>query len=138
MPMLSIPCAKGCGHNVPTDEQTLANAKFLGVQLTVEHADGECPTDDPPEAEAPAVTRRFRVQLVAMEILGADPPPETEYVTAPDGVEVLAGLGETFTADSFAEAVNGPATAWLNTAWTKFQENAQFADLPGGSTTPGG
>lgn len=129
----TVPCAKGCGGSLEVEEQTLTNAAALGVQLSVEH--DVCPTGEPAEpGEAPQL-RRFRVQFLMVEV-PADPDNPDPAVTFPDPViddttlEVMAGVGHTVEARNFAEAVNGPMTTWLNTAWPKMQEGAAYADLP--------
>ncbi|HMM95384.1 hypothetical protein [Phycicoccus sp.] len=133
---MSVACAKGCGHTIEVDEQTINNAALLGTQLVFEH--DVCPGDDPVPTAATSVERRFRLQLIAMEITGDEPDPTTDYVAELPGVEIVAGLGEVFTGTNFAEVVNGPMTSWLSTSWQRFQETAAFADLPGASTTPQG
>lgn len=130
---LTVPCAKGCGGSLEVEEQTLTNAAALGVQLSVEH--DVCPTGEPAEGVDAPQLRRFRVQVLMVEV-AVDPDNPQPAVTFPDPivdgepVEVLAGVGHTVEARNFAEAVNGPMTTWLNTAWPKMQEGAAFADLP--------
>lgn len=151
MPKLTIPCAK-CGSPVEVDETTIHNAVLLGVSLSVEHADGECPGDPARPVEDGARHRRFRLQLIACEIpndpeeiaaLGIHTAAEDEAalqfpapVYAGVACELFAGTGTTVEAENFATAVNGAMTAWLDKSWRTLQETAAYADLPDPTPAP--
>lgn len=124
---LTIPC-RICGGPLPVEEQTLANAVALGVELAVSHE--VCPTDEPAEPAEPVTERRFRVQVTLMELTGDHDDVGPLVHDRDSETEILAGVGHTVTARNFAEAVNGPLTTWLNQTWPKMQESAAFADLP--------
>lgn len=135
---ITIPCAR-CGVGIEVDEQTINNAALLSVNLTVEHGEGECPTEVSmaPNQPVEVPKRRFRLQLSMYEIpADADEEaidyPNPVYVPGEFDVELepLAGAGHTSESINFPTAVNGPFTTWLNDTWPKLMENAALADLP--------
>lgn len=142
---LYVKCAR-CRGDLEVDLETVSNAKALGQELVLEH--DVCPGMEPRVEEKPTV-RRFRVQFVVVEL----PPPGDEQYEAlgldeekvlKEGagfqhkdptfggaaLDPLLGLGKTVEARNLAEAINGPATTWLNETWPKVQENAAWADVP--------
>jgi hypothetical protein len=46
---MEVACAKGCGHNLTVDKDTLREMIELGQPMVVAHE--VCPTDQPPEAQ---------------------------------------------------------------------------------------
>lgn len=147
---LTVACGR-CGQPIPVEAQMVANAVALGEDLELEHAPGQCPHEHGVPVSETAPLRRFRLQLMAVELphegseeyeeLGVS---ERDAAAAlrwsvgwqqPEGVlglPFMAGIGHTVSARNFPEAVNGDLTSWLNTAWPRFQETAAFADLPPG------
>lgn len=143
-----VGCSK-CGQPLPVDAEAMRNALLLGQEVTAAH--DVCPGQEAAPVDAPPL-RRFRAQIIMWELPPADDPiyrsddnpdgipldtPVTWKYASLDGsseVEELAGVGHTVEAESFAKAVNGPFTTWLNRTWPKMQENAAFADLPAPST----
>ena len=130
-----VGCSK-CGVPLPIAEEAARNMILLGAPLTAAH--DVCPgTEVDPDTEQP-VLRKFRAQVTLMELTG-DRDEVDVHITAVDGdTEVLAGIGHTVESESFAQAVNGPLTVWLNETWPKLMEGAAFADLPAPTPATGG
>lgn len=126
MASLSVPCSKGCGSDVPVDEQTINNAVALGVTLNVAH--DVCPAavervpNDPETVEA-----HYRIQLFTYRV-----PDDADLEAAdwqhPDGYEVLAGAGTTVAAPTYVAAVARPFTDWLTRTWPQLQEKSPAAE----------
>lgn len=154
---LTAACGR-CGGPIEVEPQMVANAVALGQELEVEHAPGDCPNEGGVPVEEGAPLRRFRLQLMCVELphegseeyerLGvaeskvADamrwtgPELGADEDGTPHRLELMAGIGKTVAARNFPEAVNGELTGWLNDAWPRFQESAAFADLPTGGPVP--
>lgn len=138
MAQLFIACTR-CGEPLPVDSEAIRNAIVLGDELSAAH--DVCPGEEPPaEVGEEPVLRRFRAQVILMEMKGdrndVDVPFDSDVeIIAGADVEILAGVGHTVEGRNFAEAVNGPLTTWLNQTWPKMQESAAFADLPTTSGT---
>lgn len=119
---------QNCGTPMPVDEEMVKNSLAIsGTMPTVAH--DACPGTEVDETDAP-VLRKFRAQVVLMELTGDADDVDVTITATHHGVEVLAGVGHTVEAETFARAVNGPFTAWLNDTWPKMMESAAFADLP--------
>jgi hypothetical protein len=138
MAQLFIACTK-CGDPLPVDSEVLKNAIALGEDLNASHE--VCPGQEPaPSGDGP-VLRRFRCELLLVEIGDDVEDPAIEEwaigmrAHADAETDLLSAIGHTVHGRNFAEAVNGPVTTWLNKVWPQLQEGAAFADLPTTSDT---
>lgn len=107
--VITAPCVV-CTRPVVIEQDILQGAAAMGVDLTIRHAAcGDTP---------PGKHRTFRVEI-------------TTYEVGPDDDLVKMGfIGKTVTAASYAAAVNGDMTTWLEAQWAELQEKSPIADLP--------
>lgn len=136
MSQVFLSCSE-CGQPIPVEQELLLNAIALnGVPPEVRHEPG-CPGETVPvEGEAP-VMRRFGIHFTLFEVstdveLG-DLGRELVVVHRRDGqpeydVDPLSSMGHVVEAKTFATAVNGPFTDFLNKTWPRLQETAVIAD----------
>ena len=136
---LSVPC-KNCGGDLEVDEQTINNAATVGTVLSVAH--DVCPGTVQSAPNTPlTVKHQYRLQLILTQAPD-DPDDQDLWDTnvrqesqSFAGCPALSGAGTTVEAATFAQAVNGPMTEWLNTTWPKLMESAAYAELPLGPAT---
>lgn len=131
-----------CGQLIPVDDELIRNALTINGEMPSVKHEPACPGAEVDAATGRVVERRFGIHLAMYEIPeGADADAYAGGVTLllnptldnrdPDPtLDLLAEMGQIVVNPTFAGAVNGAFTEWLNKTWPKLQETAVIADHP--------